>query len=378
MQRATTDLLTRAALSGAIFSLLSISAMGAPDRIYLSNGSILEDVTVVDEGLSEVTYRESGSKKKESKVESELVLSVEFSGKPEELSLADVDASNEAFGSALAGMENYLENLGGKKEKKFGWAPAYAHYRIVELNALMNNVPGMVAAVDALVANAGDSRYAPLAMIDKIDTLILNGDFAGAKEAGTAFKDMISAKGLSKRWQHEQELLALRADPSKKGESLEQELQSLSRAAAVFPTVTNAADVATAQSLLSRSEFEKAEELFQGVTEDPNADDATIAAAWTGLGDCLYRRAEAQQAGDAEAANALFAEAQLAFMRTVVNYRFQYAYVAQSAFYAGRCFQEMGGEGASENSKKLFRFVQRNFRNSKWAESAKEFDRRNN
>ncbi|QDV09756.1 hypothetical protein Poly30_53160 [Planctomycetes bacterium Poly30] len=376
MQRATTALFTRAACSAAALSLLNVAALAAPDRIYQSNGSILEDVTVVEEGLGTVTYKPSGSKNEET-VDSELVLDIEFSNKPEEVAMADVDASNEAFGSALAGMQNYLENLGGKNDKKFPWAPNYARYRIVELSAFMNDVAGMSAAVDALVAAAPDSRYAPLAMIDKIETLLLNGNAADAKASAAAFKEMIAAKGLTQRWKYEQELLALRADTSKRGEALESALQALSRSAAVFPTVTNAADVATAESMLARSEFAAAEELFRGVTEASNADDATMAAAFTGLGDCLYRRAEAKASSDEEAAKALFGEAQLAFMRTVVNYRLQYAHVAKAAFYAGRCFQQIGGEGSKEKSSKLLISVIVNFKGSKWAESAKEFQKRN-
>lgn len=376
MQRATTVFIARAACSAAALSFLSAAALATPDRIYQSNGSILEDVTIVEEGLSTVTYKASGSKD-ESSVDSELVLEIEYSNKPDEVAISDVDASNEAFGSALAGMQNYLENLGGKKDKKFPWAPNYARYRIVELNAFMNDVPAMSAAVDALIADAPESRYVPLAMIDKIDTLLLNGNSAEAKAASTAFKDLIASKGLTQRWKYEQELLALRSDSSKKGESLESALQTLSRAAAVFPTVTNAADVATAESMLARSEFTKAEELFRGVTEASNADDATMAAAYTGLGDCLYRRAEAKVGSDDEGAKKLFEDAQLAFMRTVVNYRFQYAYVAKAAFYAGRCFQQIGGEGSKEKSSKLLISVIVNFKGSKWADSAKEFQKRN-
>ncbi len=145
MQRATTALFTRAAYSAAALSLLNVAALAVPDRIYQSDGSILEDVTVVEEGLSTVSYKPSGSKKAKT-VDSELVLSIEFSNKPEEVSTADVDASQEAFGSALAGMENYLANLGSKKDKKFPWAANYARFRIIELNALMNDQAALIAS----------------------------------------------------------------------------------------------------------------------------------------------------------------------------------------------------------------------------------------
>ena len=51
--------------------------------------------------------------------------------------------------------------------------------------------------------------------------------------------------------------------------------------------------------------------------------------------------------------------------------------MAKSAFYAGRCFQEIGGEGSSAKSRKLFTYVQRRFKESRWANEARAFNRRN-
>ena len=170
------------------------------------------------------------------------------------------------------------------------------------------------------------------------------------------------------------DLLITRVD----GAGLEAALGRVSSEAAVFPTVANRADVAIAESMKGRGAFEEAEEAFEGVTESPNADDRTLAAAWCGLGECLFRRAEtAAASGDAEGAGPVFNRAQLAFMRVVVLYPAELAYVPQSAFYAGRCIQELGGELAKEQSDRLFNFVTRNFRGSRWSDSARQFRRRN-
>ena len=52
--------------------------------------------------------------------------------------------------------------------------------------------------------------------------------------------------------------------------------------------------------------------------------------------------------------------------------------VAKAAFFAGRCFQEVGGEDSRDRSSRLFRFVMRNFPNARWAQEAREYNRRNN
>ncbi|MEM6672148.1 MAG: hypothetical protein AAF726_04855 [Planctomycetota bacterium] len=364
-------------VSGAALALLASTPAAAFDRIYLVDGSIVEKAEIESEDLLKVVYEVEGERgKKESPTER--VLRVEYTKQPDEIAAAAVDAEAGALLGAIAGYQNYLGSLGDGGDRKFGWAPAYARYRLVELHQRQNAIEDMVAAVDDLVANNPDSRYVPLALIQKFETQLLNEDRAGASATATALADLVRSKSLPQRWQYEQRLREILSGDKLSGTAYESALQSISSDAAIFPTVVNRADVATAESLLSRSEFSAAEEMFRSVTESPNADDATLAAAWTGLGDCLYRRAEAKAAGgDAEGAAELFNEAKLAFMRVVVLYRYQLAYVPKSAFYAGRCIQEIGGDLSRDQSNKLFSFVTRNFRSSRWAGSAREFRRRN-
>ena len=131
--------------------------------------------------------------------------------------------------------------------------------------------------------------------------------------------------------------------------------------------------------MLVRGELKKAEALVRKVVADPNAPDSTLAAAWTTLGDSLFKQSEAMTAPDQkDEAVAMMKEALLAYMRVVVGFRFEYAYVAKAAFYAGRCFQEIGGAGAADNSTRLFRYVRSRFRGTSWANNARDFDARNN
>lgn len=369
----------RALLQPSLSALLglAIAASASADKIYLSDGSIINDARILTEGVKTVSYIPDGKKKKSDakEVASELVLSIEYTQMPEDVAAAQVDADDEAFAAAVAGMEVYLENVAGKGDRKFPWAPAFARYRLVELYKLGGELPSMVTSADALVAEYPESRYVPLAMVEKIDALLGMGDVEQARGAIDALKAMVSSAGLPKRWEFEADVRKILTNPTLQGEGLEKELQSIVRAAAAFPTVSNFAAVARAESLVARGELAEAEKALRKVVGGQGALDRTLAAAYTALGESLFRRAEAADSRDEAAA--AFAEAQLAFMRVVVNYRFEYAYVAKSAFYAGRCFQEIGGEGSSAKSRKLFTYVQRRFKESRWANEARAFNRRN-
>ncbi len=372
MQRVST------VLTAAAAALLSTTASAAPDRIYLSDGSIVEDVKVKSQTFTSVTY-EPAKGRGESQVDSELVLRVEFDNKPAEISTAEVEAESENYVSAVSGLQNYLQNLGDKADRKAPWGPPYARYRIAELMRLGGDVPSMIGAVDELLAKHPDSRYVPLALVDKIEAQMAIGDLAGAKATSDKFGEMVRSKSMPARWEHEQ---ALRDTLTKglKGEALEKELAVVSRAGAAFPTVENRADVAIADSLVLRNQLDKAEALYRGVVEDPSAYDGTLAAAWTGLAELIFNRGEAvrQSKGDDNAeAKALFEEARMCAMRVVVVYRTEYSFVAKSGFYAGRCFQLIGGPDAVDRSSRLYRFIVRNFPETRWAQNAREYQRLN-
>ena len=265
----------RALLQPSLSALLglAIAASASADKIYLSDGSIINDAQILTEGVKTVSYIPDGKKKKSDakEVASELVLSVEYTQMPEDIAAAQVDADDEAFAAAIAGMEVYLENVSGKGDRKFPWAPAFARYRLVELYKLGGELPSMVTSADALVAEYPESRYVPLAMVEKIDALLGMGDVEQARGAIDALKAMVTSAGLPKRWEFEADVRKILTNPTLKGEGLEKELQSIVRAAAAFPTVSNFAAVARAESLVARGELAEAEKALRKVVGGPGS-----------------------------------------------------------------------------------------------------------
>jgi hypothetical protein len=133
------------------------------------------------------------------------------------------------------------------------------------------------------------------------------------------------------------------------------------------------ADVAVAESLLLREDgLAEAEKMFKAVTADPKADERTLAGAWSGLGDCIYRRAVQRKAEGKEADKDL-RDALKAYMRVVVVYEYEFRYVPHAMLFAGRSFDALGDEESKDRAQRLYRQILITYKGSKEANEAKAF-----
>jgi len=361
-----TTISTFAATAALVLASAAHAQEKNADKIYLTDGSVLKDVGVVSEGLQGVEYRSGRSKET---VASERVLRIDYGQKPKLVDQADAAASQEEYLDALAEMQNYVAEVDEKPDKRFAWAAAYARYRIVELSGIIGDLGALATAADEVVAKHPDTRYAPLAFVAKAQAFVDAGDPAKAKAAAESFGRFVADKGLTGRWPVEQRLWAALTSGDT-GKKLEDALVAVSTDAAEYPSVRNRAEVSIAESLFGGKKYPEAEKIFNSIVKDSKADTRTLAAAWTGLGDCLYGRAAG--AGD-DVKPTLLKDALKAYLRPVVVYPDESVYVAKAAFYAARCYQELGGTEANDRAKRLLVFVITNFKGSKWEREAKQF-----
>jgi tetratricopeptide (TPR) repeat protein len=362
-----TTTITFAATAALVLTGVTSAQERNADKIYLTDGTLLKDVGVVSEGLTEVEYRSGRGK---ATVAAERVLRIEFGQKPKLVDQADAAAAQEEYLDALAEMRNYVDQVTEKPDKRFTWGLAYARYRIVELNGVLGELDALAAAADEVVAKHADTRYAPLAFVAKAQAYLDAGEPAKAKAAAESFGKFVADKSLTGRWPVEQRLWAA-VTSGDTGKKLEDALVAVSSDAAEYPSVRNRAEVSIAESLYAGKKYAEAEKVFNTIAKDSKADTRTLAAAWTGLGDCLYGRAEG--AADEEKAT-LLKNALKAYLRPVVVYPDESLYVAKAAFYAARCYQQLGGGAeASDRAKRLLVFVITNFKGTKWEREARQF-----
>lgn len=353
-------------------ALATCALTGSADTIFLLNGKVIEDVSVRSETFHEIEFKD-GSKKRTIKTDD--VLRITFDAKSKLVDRADVAIDEGQLFDALSDLETFVDGLiASGKKPRYSWEPAYAMRRLIELNAMIGDAPGLIAAADKLIANAPESRFSPQAFLLKAETQHLTGEGAAANATLKSFLNLIQGQRLSRRWTLEHKLASALYDKDLSGKNLRQILKSIaSEAGGGYPQVNNAAQVALGESLLEGSKFSEAEPVFKRITDNPKASTATLAAAYTGLGDCLFKRAT-QSTGDDR--DKLMRLAKLAYMRVVVVYKDQVRYVPKAMFWAGRVYDESNDEDDKEKAQKLYTKVAREYAGSKWASEAGGFRKR--
>ena len=342
------------------------------DTITMLDGKTFDNVTIVSEALKEVTFRQDGKVKT---APSDTVSSVEYKKKPKLVDQADSAAKDGDVVAAMDTLDIYVKGLfEGNAKESMAWAPAYAVQRLVELSASVGDNAGVIEAADMLIAKAPDSRYLPSAYLAKATA---QSDDKKSKEALATLAELrklIDTQTLSQRWKLEADLAQALVDPALAGAKRRAKVIEIAGLAGKdYPTVANRARVAEGESYIEgeAKDFTKARGLFKSIVDDPQADNSTLAGAYTGLGDCLFSQAIDLQKANKDA-NPSFKEAVEAYMRVVVLYPEQVRYRAKSMYLAGRAFEFLGDEVSKTRSRQLYRSVVREFRESTWAGEAKK------
>ncbi len=366
---------SRSLLTACLVAAVLGSSLSA-DRIYLVSGDPLEEITIINETMSEVTYKDS-ERGKEKTVSAADVLAIDYESLPALVEEAENALAENNYDVAFETFDAYLlGHLEGRAERRKLWAPAYVANRLIELYTLVGDRKEAIAAADLLIEKFPESRYLPGAYMAKATALAENGDGDGAKKALDKLSDLIVKQDLPKRWGLECRLFKILVDAGLVGDKRRTELRGVETdAGGDYPTVRNRATVAIGESFLAEASqgdgdstaLGKAREHFEDVITDPSADEETLAGAYTGLGDCQYQlAATSNKPEDIRAAL-------MTFMRVVVLYRDEVRYSPKAMFYAGRCFDKMGGEEDSVRAQKLYKRVIRSHPESPWAEQAADF-----
>ncbi len=351
--------------------LLTPCTLATADTIHLTSGSKIDDVKIQTEGMDVVVYREG---RKNSEVASKDVDRIVYTTKPDLIDQADAAANKGDWGNAIGDLEAYLaEN--DEPERNFKWARDYALFQRLEYFSYIGTPEQVIEAANDLFSLAPESRHVPTGHTIKADILFLAGDAAGARAALGPFKALIDGRALGERWLLEHDLRGVLFDTNLSGDALQTKLTSLdSRARGGYPIIRSRVQVAIAEGHLVAGKLGEAESIFREVTLSKTASDGSLAAAYYGLGRCLYEAAAAKSASGKDASED-FQTALLALLRVTVVYEMHRQYVPAAFYYAGRSFDGMGDEQSLARAQSMYRKVIARFPDSRWAREAKAFRR---
>jgi len=356
----------------APFVLLVASPFVVADTIYLVDGKTIADITIQTEHLLEVTYKDGNNEKT---VASDKVLAIDYDRMPKVLDRAETSVKEGFYEDAAIDFDEYVTEVldSDKPLTRYRWSTAHAMNRLVELSSAVGDHAVTVKAADRLIEKAPDSRHLPSAYLKKAEAVRLLGKAGDAVKIVDQFSAVIADKGLSNRWKLECDLARLIYDDTvQKGQRKKGLEEIVSGAGSKYPVVRNRARVAIGEGYLAANDLKGAEATFGEVTADPKADDRTLAAAFTGLGDCLYQRGVSLNEAGKDGGEIL-QQAIISYMRVAVVYKSQVLYTPKAMFYAGRCYAQFQDAQSQEREQRLYTAVLREFAGTTWASEASGF-----
>ncbi len=357
----------------AACALLAGIALAAPlpaDLIRLTDGAVLDEVSVVEEGLETVVYKQGSSQRT---VPSDKVLAVVFDELPPILDEAEALLARENLPAALEQLDFYVDGQIASPSERRKWPAPLAAYRALQLRVALADAAGVPAAADRLIRAFADSRYVPAAYLAKASAELQADRRAEAQKTLGVFEELIQTRQLSRRWSLECRLARIQADADLAGSARRAALAEVAAEAAEFPTVLSRAAVLEGETYLAEAGKEvgdspaaqelreRAQRLFQRVIHDFQADDETLAGAYCGLGDCLYG------SGATKPDRELLEQAAVAYLRVVIAYPGQVRYAPHALYHAGRCFHLLDD---GDKKRDMLRTLKSLYPSSPWAAEA--------
>ncbi len=356
-------------------ALLVLAPAARPDTIHTVSGERLQSVTVESESLAGVVYKPARGAAVTLPIED--VDRIEYERRPALLDKAAVAVADGDSATALAIYREYLSAQvdSSSDTRRFPWAAAYAARRAIELAHSQRDWDAVGAVTDILVANYPDSRHVPAAYLAKADALALKGDRAAAGATLRELSVLVESKGLAPYFALETRLGQAMVGSDLTPTARLTELEKISaEAGSKFPRLFVRSLVARGEALLQvgfdeparRDEMiTKARELFERAAATPGADARSQAGAKTGLAECLFLGADSESDKDA------IERARDLYLRVAVLFPDEAQYAPRALFFAGRCFDLLGGENDRQRAQRLYGEVIRLYPGTPWAEEAR-------
>jgi hypothetical protein len=359
-------------------TLLFAAALLSADTIVRIDGRKIVDVQIVSETMTEVVYKKGKSRNQQTLPSGE-VLEILFEKKPRLVDEADGHALEEDIGAAIDALDEYVEGqIERPNERRYKWAPAYAAWRTIELRQSMADLGGARDAAVRLITNFKESRYVPGAYLAKAGAEIDSGQASQALKTLEQLSGLVEKNKLSKRYDLECRLSRIRADERRSGAARRADLGIIAReAGSAFPTVKSRAEVMEGEVFLMEADKTvnpkksaelrgKARLVFDRIVKARNTTDATLAGAYTGLGECMFY--SGAEKDDKDMLNA----ASLHFLRVVTLFRAESRYVSKSLYFAMRCFHLTQDRKRKGDMLRELKFL---YPNSGWIAEAEKIQR---
>lgn len=336
-----------------LFALVPAAVAQNQNALLLTDGTTLEVDRVLTETFTEVTFKRGSS---EGSKPSEQVLEV----------VRDITATaleDYAYGVELMNGGNFavaytvfvevLDDESLLKRSTYEWVQQHSLFRMARCQYSAGDMKGVSTTVQRLLSEVPDTFfYAPALMMEAQAKRVM-GDNSGASAVYKRLSNDVASKGLPARWERESELGLILLDSALKGKARTQALEGVAeKNIDQFPTVASRARVEVGNAMVEAKDYVGARQRFQAILDEASTEASTLAAAISGLGDCAYHEALAQD--DLAAQKPLLEEAILDYLTVAAVYREEVILAPRAMFYAGDALKRFGdSNGAKQVASRL-------------------------
>ncbi len=348
----------------------------AQDKIFKKDGTTLprpggREVTVIKETFTTVEYKLRGLGSSLG-IPAKDVARIEYDRKPDAYSAGLQSFQDQIYDQAI---EDFMEAI--KRGRGYHWVEQNALYNIATCYVKRGMYNEATSTFRKLLSTVPTTRFLPDAWLGIVKSTFHSLGAAGEKQILKAIQDFeraIKKNRLPRAYRHEVAYWKLRLRDAKR-EDISTEADKLSRdAAEENPGVANKAKILIGLNLLGKDPNE-ARKFFEGVRRSAGDDQYGIkAAAYMGLGICIYRTSTEDKKGS-------YFKARDHLLRAITlgdKYpdRVEREIMVRALFYAGKCFYILRKDKSESHNARyardLYREIKRDYKGTEWEKKAND------
>ncbi|NQU49255.1 MAG: hypothetical protein HQ519_11455 [Planctomycetes bacterium] len=352
----------------AITATIMLALAAAPqNELELTSGKVLKVKRIKSETYKEVVYQTMGGGDSKKDAGDVIEIRHDLTPKPlDDFAAAMAKMDEGSFAEAVPLFRAVLNDEGLLGRSSYAWVKQHSLFNQAKCMFALADMKGVAATVDKLLADTPDTFFYAPALMLKAQALVLAENPSQAKKVFETLATDVSAKDLPERWARESELGLVLLDSSLKGKAKERALAGLAeKNGTKFPTVASRANVEVGNVMVEGKEYDKAQRFFEKIVRSGQADSSTLAAAYSGLGDCHYYRALSMES-DRGAAKEEFKFAAVNHLRVITMYKDAVGLVPRCLYFSAQSMVQMGAEDSSTNARQLASRLKRYYPQSPW------------
>lgn len=346
--------LRTASLAVAAALLFAGSTAAQKDRVLLTDGTVIDGVTVTGFDLRNVEYKRRGTTESKS---SDLVADLEVEKVKEHYKRAYAAAGSGTAASDFLAQAQSTDDL---FLKQFGYVEAA---RVLLRNA---EYADAFQVLEELATKCPDSGFLPTLYRAKLEYYLSGGKEKAGDAMAVAKKYSTAAqtRGFPQGYIVEAkfyETMAEAASGGLAGDRLRSQLEKLRAEAARYDDIADRCRVQIANSLLAEEKFEEARKEYEELLAEDAVSEPVRAQAWLGLGRCQFAQGSAS---DTDA----FRKSLLSFLRVYLETpNAAPATIAEALHMGAEAAAKWGGPDAARIKWLLEHRLNRDYPGSAWA-----------